>query len=140
MLEVFPDLDVTALRNGATLLDPRHHLELVQAHMACMGGSGGGAVMTAYAIFIREQTTDAAELATYSGKIGATMQGHAVTPLAAYGFYEVLEGPAVEGLVILQFPTMADARAWYDSPAYQAARQHRFNGAAYRAFLVDGLE
>ena len=95
--------------------------------------------MTAYAIFIREQTTDPAELATYSRQAGGTMEGYAVTPLVAYGAFEVLEGPAIEGAVVLQFPTMADAKAWYDSPAYQAARPHRFNGATYRVLLVEGL-
>lgn len=95
--------------------------------------------MTAYAIFIREQTNDPDELAIYNGKAGATMKDHKVTPLAAYGAHEVLEGAAIEGGVILEFPTMTDAKTWYDSPAYQAARQHRFDGATYRAFLLDGL-
>ncbi|WP_446718995.1 DUF1330 domain-containing protein [Halomonas sp. SH5A2] len=35
---------------------------------------------------------------------------------------------------------MAAARAWYESPAYQEARQHRFQGADYRVFIVDGIE
>ncbi|MEC9305444.1 MAG: DUF1330 domain-containing protein, partial [Pseudomonadota bacterium] len=29
--------------------------------------------------------------------------------------------------------------AWYQSPAYHEARKHRFQGADYRVFLVDGL-
>ncbi|MFC3173922.1 DUF1330 domain-containing protein [Novosphingobium bradum] len=95
--------------------------------------------MPAFAVFIREETTDPAELALYRSKAGATMQGHPVTPLAAYGAIEVLEGPQIEGAVILQFPTMAEARAWYESPAYAEARAHRFAGAKFRAFLVEGI-
>jgi uncharacterized protein (DUF1330 family) len=34
---------------------------------------------------------------------------------------------------------MAAARAWYDSPAYQAAVKHRFLGADYRVFITEGL-
>lgn len=90
-------------------------------------------------IFIRDKTTDAGELATYSGLAGATMGGHAVTPHVVYGPHEVLEGPAVEGVVVVSFPTMDEAKAWYTSPAYQAAREHRFKGAEYRVVLVQGL-
>lgn len=95
--------------------------------------------MAAYMIFIRDKTTDAAELATYSGLAGPSMAGHAVTPHVVYGPHEVLEGPAVEGVVVVSFPTMEEARAWYDSPAYSAAREHRFKGSEYRVVLVQGL-
>lgn len=95
--------------------------------------------MAAYLIFTRNKTTDAAELATYSGLAGATMAGHAVTPHVVYGPHEVLEGPDVEGVVVVSFPTKEEARAWYDSPGYTAARQHRFKGADYSVVLVQGL-
>ena len=51
----------------------------------------------------------------------------------------MLEGPDAEGVVILQFPSAAEARAWYDSPAYQAALEHRLKGAAYRVMIVEGV-
>lgn len=95
--------------------------------------------MAAYMIFIRDRTNDAAELATYSGLAGPSMAGHAVTPHVVYGPHEVLEGPAVEGVVVVSFPTLEEAKAWYDSPAYKAAREHRFKGAEYRVVLVQGL-
>jgi hypothetical protein len=53
---------------------------------------------------------------------------------------EVLEGSDVEGLVVLEFRTVEAARAWYDSPAYAAARGHRFNGAEYRGFISKDYE
>ncbi|ATQ44649.1 DUF1330 domain-containing protein [Caulobacter mirabilis] len=95
--------------------------------------------MAAYLIFQRDKTTDPAELKTYSGLAGATMASHKATPHVVYGRHEVLEGAEVEGVVVLSFPTMEEARAWYDSPAYTAARQHRFKGAEYRVVLVQGL-
>jgi len=94
--------------------------------------------MAAYAVFIRESTRDAAELATYSQKVGRTLAGHPVQVLAAYGRQEVLEGPEVEGVVILEFPSLEAAKAWYDSPAYREVREHRFRGAEYRAVIVEG--
>ncbi|HBO44640.1 MAG TPA: DUF1330 domain-containing protein [Planctomycetaceae bacterium] len=95
--------------------------------------------MAAYAIFIRESTRDASELDAYSQRAGGTLAGHPVSVLAAYGRHEVLEGPEVEGVVILEFPTIDEAKAWYDSPAYREAREHRFKGADYRAVIVEGL-
>jgi uncharacterized protein (DUF1330 family) len=95
--------------------------------------------VAAYIVFIRDKTTNQAELDTYSANVGPSMAGHACTPHAAYGYHEVLEGPPLEGVVILSFPTFAEAKAWYDSPAYTEVRQHRFNGAEYRAVIVEGL-
>lgn len=95
--------------------------------------------MAAYAIFIREATKNPAEMQIYASKAGASLAGHAVKVLAAYGKQEALEGASTDGVVILEFPTMEAAKAWYDSPAYRDAREHRFKGADYRAFLVNGV-
>jgi uncharacterized protein (DUF1330 family) len=95
--------------------------------------------MTAYIIFTREKTLDPVEFATYAEMVPATRTGHDSITLARYGDFEVLEGDPIEGAVILQFPTFAAAKAWYGSPAYQAAAQHRFAGARYRAFIIEGV-
>ena len=95
--------------------------------------------MTAYIVFQRDRTKDKAELDTYSANVGPSMAGHKFTAHAVYGKHEVLEGPPVEGVVILSFPTFAEAKAWYDSPAYTKVRQHRFKGADYRAVIVEGI-
>jgi len=47
---------------------------------------------------------------------------------------------AAAGVVILEFPTFEEAEAWYDSPAYQSAVVHRFRGAKYRTFIVQGVD
>jgi uncharacterized protein (DUF1330 family) len=95
--------------------------------------------VAAYVVFTREKTTDPAELEVYKQMVPAAREGHALTPLAFYGPHEVLEGPPVEGVVILEFPTFAEAKAWYDSPAYQAARAHRLAGSEYRVLIVEGV-
>jgi uncharacterized protein (DUF1330 family) len=95
--------------------------------------------MSAYLIFTREQTLDAEELALYWSKIRATFAGHDVKILAAYGAHEDLEGPRTEGTVIAEFSSVEAARAWYDSPSYRDARQHRLRGAVYRGTLVAGV-
>ena len=95
--------------------------------------------MSAYLVFIREKTLDQSELKAYWAKIRATMEGHAIKVLAAYGRHVTLEGPEVEGVVVAEFPSVEDARAFYDSPAYQDAAQHRFRGAVYRGLIVEGV-
>jgi len=94
--------------------------------------------MTAYIVAIREKTHDPEALKAYAAGAGkARIEGMKV--LAAYGATETLEGPAAEGVVLLQFPDAAAAKAWYGSPAYQEARKHRFQGADYRFIMFEGL-
>lgn len=42
-------------------------------------------------------------------------------------------------LVILEFPDRESAEAWYDGPAYSAARKLREGAAEMEALVVDGL-
>jgi uncharacterized protein (DUF1330 family) len=42
--------------------------------------------------------------------------------------------------VILEFPTVAEAKAYYDNPAYREAREHRFKAADYRVLVVEGAQ
>ena len=95
--------------------------------------------MSAYMIYVRDRITDAAEFKIYEDTSAAASAGHPVTPLAFYGAVETLEGPRVDGAVVLQFPTLADAQAAYNAPAYQEALKHRLKGAEYRVFIVEGL-
>lgn len=94
--------------------------------------------MRAYVVFIRDETTNAVELGEYSATVGASFEGHDVTFLADYGTIETLEGDEIEGAVILEFPDMDAARAWYHSPEYQETARHRFQGSRYRGFIVEG--
>ncbi len=95
--------------------------------------------MAAYVIFIRDRVTDASELEAYAAKAKLARGDHRITALAFYGAAEALEGPVTDGAVILRFDDMAAAHAWYDSEAYQDAKQHRLRGADYRVILADGV-
>ncbi|KPF91831.1 hypothetical protein IP81_07075 [Novosphingobium sp. AAP83] len=99
--------------------------------------------MSAYAIFIRDVPPhDPEGLATYQQmnreSVPAFLQ-FGIAPLAVYGKIEALEGTTPDGVIILKFPSLADAQAWYNSPEYQAALPHRINASEYRAFIVEGL-
>jgi uncharacterized protein (DUF1330 family) len=96
--------------------------------------------MAVFMLFIREQPVrDPAELAIYSRMNREAAADPKLKPMVVYGAIEAVEGEAPDGMVMLQFPTVEDARAWYDSPAYQAALPHRQKGADYRAFIVQGI-
>jgi uncharacterized protein (DUF1330 family) len=99
----------------------------------------GETPMTAYVIFMREKTRDPAELAAYREKVPASREGHDMKALARYGNVETMEGAPVEGVVIIEFVSIDAAKAWYNSPAYTAARKHRFLGADYRVVISEGL-
>jgi uncharacterized protein (DUF1330 family) len=90
-------------------------------------------------VFTRLHMRDAAEMETYSNGAKNSLGGHAAKVLAFYGAFEVAEGPGVDGMVILEFPTMAEAKAWYNSPGYVEARKHRFLGADYSLVFVEGV-
>ena len=95
--------------------------------------------MTAYVIYVRERLRDQAEIDLYRQLSPTARAGHPLKRLAFYGAFDTLEGAPFEGGVVMEFPSMAEARAWYDSPAYQEAAAHRQAGADGRMFLIEGL-
>jgi uncharacterized protein (DUF1330 family) len=94
--------------------------------------------MSAYFIALRESIHDAEEMRQYAELGPASAKGRTLAIRAAYGRHLTLEGAAFEGAVIIEFPSFAEAEAWYESPEYQLALAHRLRGATYRAFIVDG--
>jgi uncharacterized protein (DUF1330 family) len=96
--------------------------------------------MAAYIIFIKEKTLDQAELDIYSSLFPAAVEGLNFKPLTAYGQKKVVEGPEIEGAVILEFPSFQEAEEFYYSERYQEVVQHRFKGAVYTAVIVEGFK
>ena len=95
--------------------------------------------MAAFIVFTRERTRDPRELEIYAQKAPAGLAGHPITIRSLYGRHEVIEGPDVEGVAILEFPTFEAAKAWYKNPVYSEARQHRLKGGDYRAVIVESV-
>jgi uncharacterized protein (DUF1330 family) len=99
--------------------------------------------MPAYMVFIRENPVhDSEEMAVYQAmnreNVPAFMPFN-IKPLVVYGATEAIEGDAPDGINILEFPTVEDAKAFYNSPEYQRSLPHRVSAAEYRAFIVQGL-
>lgn len=96
--------------------------------------------MAVYMIFIREEPVrDPEALATYQGMNQKNIGEFQMKPLVVYGATEAVEGTAPDGIVMLEFATVDEAKAFYYSPAYQSALPFRQKAADYRALIVQGL-
>jgi uncharacterized protein (DUF1330 family) len=95
--------------------------------------------VAAYVILTRFRTRSPSEFEVYASKRASFFSGHNVKWLAYFGGRcEVVEGPGAEAVSILEFPTLAEAKAWYASPAYREASQHRFLAGDYGVVIVEG--
>lgn len=65
--------------------------------------------MTAYLILFLEEIVDPDEMATY-GRKARGAPGSAAKPLVVYGRKLVMEGPAFEGMAMLAFDNLDEAR------------------------------
>jgi uncharacterized protein (DUF1330 family) len=97
--------------------------------------------MSAYIVFIRNKTHDAEALAEYRDLVRSLSpedyEFEMVT--SASSKFQVLEGdPEAEFGVILRFPSMEKAKAWYESEAYRKAIAIRQSVADSRVFLMEG--
>lgn len=96
--------------------------------------------MSAYVIILREEPVqDQAAMAEYQRLIAAGPPQANLKPLVVYGASEALLGTPPDGVVVLEFPTMEDAKAWYDSPRYREARVFRQKAARHRELIVEGF-
>ena len=60
--------------------------------------------------------------------------------IARGGQVETLEGEwPTQRFVILEFPSVARAKAWWDSPEYRPARELRWQYAHSQMIVVEGL-
>jgi uncharacterized protein (DUF1330 family) len=96
--------------------------------------------MVAYVIVMREEPVHTPEqMAEYARKGASNPVDPKMKVLSVYGPLTPLEGDPPDGIAMLEFPTVEDAKAWYYSEGYQDASQHRRAAAKYRAVILEGL-
>jgi uncharacterized protein (DUF1330 family) len=95
--------------------------------------------MPAYAIANLSNVDLNADIVRYLREIDDTLAPfggrflvHGVTP-------EVMEGPWADATVIIGFPDIDAARAWYASPAYQELLPLRTENCDSTAAILDGV-
>ena len=86
------------------------------------------------------QVTNAVQYEAYKALSMHAMQTHHAEICVRGGAVEVLEGDwTPERVVLLKFPSLEAARAFYDSPEYSLARLARQGAAEMRMVLIQGL-
>ncbi len=81
--------------------------------------------MAAYMIGLG-RIDDQERFAQYLEGVVPTILAFGGRPLVVEDPAEVLEGnPPFPRVVVLEFPTIDDARNWYNSPEYTAIKEHR---------------
>lgn len=83
---------------------------------------------------------DAAAYEEYRRRVPATIERYGGRYLVRGGAHEVLEGEwRPRRVVVLEFPSMAAARRWYDSEEYREPKAIRFRTARTNAIFVEGV-
>lgn len=95
--------------------------------------------MPAYVI-AEVSVTDPKPYEEYRRLVPATLEKYGGRFLVRGGAVETREGGwAPARLVVLEFASMAQARAWYDSPQYQQALAIRLKTAKSKLIFVEGV-
>jgi uncharacterized protein (DUF1330 family) len=82
--------------------------------------------------------TDQAQYKEYLAAVGPSLTAHGAERVIVDRDSELLEGSAGEVTVVLRFPSKAAARAWYDSPEYQAIVHLRTDSSEGVGVLAEG--
>jgi uncharacterized protein (DUF1330 family) len=84
------------------------------------------------------EVTDPAAFQEYAAKVGPTLAAYNAR-LLVRGKANAKEGPiAVGNIIVIEFASLADAEAWYASPAYKEVLPLRQRAANSRVFIVEG--
>jgi len=94
--------------------------------------------MSVYLVNFCRGISDKAAVEAYWKRVGESYSDKGKV-LAAYTPFEVLEGDIpIWGIVVLEFPTMVEAKAWYFGPEYQEIKKLREGAQDNICALVEG--
>ncbi|MBN9886556.1 DUF1330 domain-containing protein [Salipiger abyssi] len=94
--------------------------------------------MTAYLI-ARIEVTDPEDYATYAAQTVALAEKAGGRFLVKGGPQSFVEGEGPGRHVVIAFPDAATARAWYDSPDYQAILPIALRASTRDIVIVEGI-
>lgn len=95
--------------------------------------------MTAFAVAHLRSAAFCPQIVAYLEAIDATLEPFGGRFLIHGGAKTVLEGSWPGDLIVLSFPDLEQARAWYDSPAYRRILDLRRNWSEGDLLLVEGV-
>jgi uncharacterized protein (DUF1330 family) len=89
--------------------------------------------------FVAEiEVTDPAAMRRYGERVPETLAPFHHRYIVRGGNPRTLEGEPPRGVVVIAFDSVARAKEWYESPAYQALVPLRQSASSGRIFLVEG--
>ena len=96
--------------------------------------------MPAYCLFDNVEVTDPDALGEYAAQALATIHAYSGRYLVIGGDVELKEGASmVQYPVLIEFPTLDAANAWYDSPEYAPLKRLRHGAGRFNAIFMAGL-
>ncbi|MBD0421797.1 DUF1330 domain-containing protein [Streptomyces sp. TRM S81-3] len=95
--------------------------------------------MSAYVIAHLQEATPHPEIAEYIARITATFEPYGGRFLVHGARHEVVEGDWPGDVVMIGFPSLAEARAWWDSAEYQEIAPLRSRHIEGDIILVPGV-
>ncbi len=94
--------------------------------------------MAAYMI-VDNEVTDPEGFREYQKRVGSTLESYGGTFLVRGEKYENLEGDwHLHQLIMLEFPSVEQARRWYQSDEYAPVKDIRLKTALTQLILVQG--
>ena len=95
--------------------------------------------MAAYVIAELE-ITDATGFEEYRKRVPATIAAHQVAAAMRGGTLESVEGGwNPKRMVILEFPSLAQAKTWYNSPEYSELLKMRQRASKAKLVMIEGV-
>jgi uncharacterized protein (DUF1330 family) len=95
--------------------------------------------MAGYAIGHLHEVTLGPGIVQYLERIDATLEPYGGRFLIHGAKAEVQEGDWAGDLIVIEFPDLNQARAWYESPAYQEIIPLRADNSRGDILLFDGV-
>jgi uncharacterized protein (DUF1330 family) len=84
--------------------------------------------------------TDLPAMEEYRKQVPATLAKYGGRFLVRGGAHQTVEGDwKPTRLVVIEFPSLADARRWYDSEEYRAPKALRMRAGRTSVVIVDGV-
>lgn len=95
--------------------------------------------MPAYVIANLQDAAPHPDIADYIEQLPGTMEPYGGRYLVHFTAHEVLEGSWAGGVVMLGFPGIAEARAWYESAAYRKIAPLRTRHIKGDLIMIEGV-
>ena len=91
-------------------------------------------------VIVNDEISDEAAFAEFRQKVGATVAAHGGRYLVRGGATEVIDGDwAPDRLVVIEFDSVDQAKAWLNSDEFLAIKDLRVSSASASVIVAEGV-